>query len=434
MAGKLRSPAVGRAPCAGGPLRKLVLCGLLFSIPVAAQTADEAERREVKEAIVSLADRIATVNLDARGMSRGDYSILEGRWREYEPPWHTGQAVFALVRAYEITEERRFLEAARRGGDWWVGLEIKDHPVLAGMVRAIHGAGIDTIMFATVSDGTAGLFRLYDTTGDERYAQVPTRAGEWMLNHMWEPGSRMFYDAVDPQTGAVLTKASPFWPDKPEQTLNDVARPNNEGSLFKDMYEYTGDARFRQMFLTLCDTLVRTQGSEGLWMDFTPNDKRDGTIHPRFNIWYAESLIDGFEMTRDDRYLQSALKTARFYARFQDPDGAFHYGMSLDGSRDRLSTSGSTTAFAGILWLRLARHNTGGEFAPNVQRSVRWLLSNRYPSTHPDATLAGAVHEVRTSVKERRVRVIQRDISDAFTVRFLADYYESLSSPAGRKE
>lgn len=379
-------------------------------------------RQRVRTTLAELADRIATVTLDEHGMSRGDYSILEGQWREYEPAWHTGQAVLALVRAYETTGEARFLAAARRGGDWWVSLAATEPPALAGMVRAVHGAGIDAIMFATVSDGTPGLFRLYDVTKDERYANVPTRAGEWMLAHMYEPRSRMFYDAVDPRTGEVQKTRSPFWPDKPVQVLNDVARPNNEGSLFKDMFEYTGNPKYRDVFLTLCDSLVEKQGPEGLWMDFTPNDRRDGTVHPRFNLWYAESLLDGYAMTRNTRYLEAALRTARFYARLQDRDGAFHYGIKLDGAVDRSSTSGSTTAFAGLLWLRLDDHGVGAEFAINIERSLQWILTHRFPADHPDRTLAGAVMEVRTVVKERKPRVVQRDIADPFAVRFLCDY------------
>jgi uncharacterized protein YyaL (SSP411 family) len=388
----------------------------------------------IREAIVQLADRIATVNLDERGMSRGDYSLLEGQWREYEPAWHTGQAILALVRAYESTGERRWLTAATRAGDWWVSLEATEPPALAGMVRAVHGAGIDAIVFATVSDGTPGLFRLYDVTKDERYARVPTRAGRWMLTHMYEPRSRMFYDAVDPATGEVLKTASPFWPDKPIQVLNDVARPNNEGSLFKDMFEYTGDPQYRAVFLAICDSLVEKQGPEGLWMDFTPNDRRDGTVHPRFNLWYAESLFDGYDLTRDERYLRAAVKTLRFYARLQDRDGGFHYGIKLDGAVDKASSSGSTTAFAGLLWLRARGYGAGTEFDASVERALQWVLTHRYPASHPDRALAGAVQEVRTVVKEGRPRVVQRDIADAFAVRFLCDYDGWLHRQLGRKD
>lgn len=383
-----------------------------------------AETAQAKAALIELAERIQTITLDAEGKSRGDYSVLDAQWREYEPAWHTGQAVYALVRAYEVTRDSRFLASARRAGDWWLTLEITDPPALAGMVRAVHGAGIDAIVFATVSDGTPGLFRLAAATGDPRYARVPTRAGEWMIAHMWDPASRMFYDAVDPRTGDVMRTASPFWPDKARQALTDVARPNNEGALLKDMFAFTGDPKYRDLFLAVCDSVVEKQGPEGLWMDFTPNDNRTGAYHPRFNLWYAESLVDGYELTRDARYLEAAVRTARFYARIQDDDGAFHYGGTLDGKADMTSVSGSTTALAGMLWMRLADHGAGAEFQSHVNRSLRWLLANRYPRSHPDPNLAGGVHEVRSTRRSGVLRVEQRDIADAFAVRFLADYLD----------
>ncbi len=50
---------------------------------------------------------------------------------------------------YEITKSPQALAAARKAGDWWIGLEIKDNPALKGMVGATHGddIGNDKIVF-----------------------------------------------------------------------------------------------------------------------------------------------------------------------------------------------------------------------------------------------------------------------------------------------
>ena len=159
------------------------------------------------------------------------------------------------------------------------------------MIDAVHGDYVQDIVFATVTDGTPGLFNLFRVTGDKKYAEFPTSAGKWMLENMYVPDKGIFYDAVDAKTGEVKKENSPFWPDKKEQNLYDVARPNNEGSLFKDMYEFTGDKKYKKVFINLCESLVEKQDEYGLWMDFMPNDKEEGTYHPRFNLWYAESLL-----------------------------------------------------------------------------------------------------------------------------------------------
>ncbi|MBC8402302.1 MAG: hypothetical protein H8E14_12505 [Candidatus Marinimicrobia bacterium] len=382
------------------------------------------QKDQIMTAIQSGAGYAATVLLDGNGKSRCDYNLMEGGWYDYEPAWHTGQIIYSLTRAYEITKNRKYLEAAKKAGNWWISLEIKDHPKLKGMLRAVHGAGVDYIIFSTVSDGSAGLFRLYNLTGDKRFADVATQAGKWMYANMYEPNSRMFYDAVDYRTGEVMKEWSPFWEEKDTQTLNDVARPNNEGSLYKDMYEYTRDEQYKTLFLDLCESLIEKQGSEGIWMDFTPNNKKEGSFHPRFNIWYAESLLEGYDLTGDKRYLESALKVGRFYVKFQQNNGAFYYRNYLDGSANRYSISGSTTAFAGMLWLRLLGYGVGEEFQENIEKSLKWILENQYSEDHPDKNLAGGFVEIRSKSKKGKIRVMNRDIGTSFSVRFLCDYYE----------
>jgi hypothetical protein len=298
----------------------LLLCSCWSRVSAPAAASPDVLSARLREAIATGGTYAADVLLDPSGQSRCDYDLLTGQWTPYEPAWHTGQIILGLVEAHKITGDPHLLQRARDAGNWWISLEITDHPKLKGMVRAIHGAGINNIIFATVSDGTAGLFALSRLTGDPRYADVSTRAGAWMLRHLYVPEQGVFYDAVDPDSGEVLTERSPFWPEKKQQVLTDVARPNNEGSLYKDMYLHTGDTRYREVFLAVCDSLVAKQGPEGLWMEFTPNDASRGRLHPRFNLWYAESLLEGYELTRDPRYLAAARRTLVFYTKLPEEE------------------------------------------------------------------------------------------------------------------
>jgi rhamnogalacturonyl hydrolase YesR len=404
-----------------------------LSVPATGQQSNTQFRADILGAISSCSDYMVDVLLDKDGKSRCDYQMLNGTWNDYEPPWHTGQIIYALVEAYQVTGNRKFLDGARKAGNWWVGMEITDPPALKGMVRAIHGDGLNYIVFATVTDGTAGLFRLQKATGDKRFGDVPTAAGKWMMAHMYNAEHRVFYDCVDPQTGNVMKEHSPFWPDKQKQTIFDVSRPNNEGSLFKDMYEYTHDERYRAMFIELCESLLQYQDAYGLWMQFVPNNP-DGSFHPRFNLWYAESLLEGYELTKDRRYLEGALKTARMYAKYMQKDGTFYYTNYLDGTSNKNSLCGSATAFCGIVWLRLRQYGVGEEFTPLIERAVRWVLNNRYAPDHPDPNLAKGVLETRVRTKGSGVWLVNRDIGTSFGVRFLCDYYRSTSNtPPGDK-
>ncbi len=403
-------------------LINLLLLVLLSCCAVIAQDKYPS-KEEVLQAIREGADYASQVLLDENGKSRCDYSLMDGKWYDYEPAWHTGQIINALVEVYKLTSNDRYLAAAKRAADWWVGLEIKDHPKLKGMIRAIHGDGIDYIVCATVTDGTPGLFNLYRLTKEKRYADVPTRAGEWMLQNLYLPKEGVLYDMVDPKTGEVLKENSPFWPRKNKQAASDAYRVNNEGFLYKDMFEYTGNTTYKEVFINLCESLVAKQGPEGLWMQFSPNDATKGSFHPRFNLWYAESLIEGYVLTGNASYLNSAKKTLAFYTKFQRKDGTFYYQNYLDGHSNENSVTGSAVAMAGILWMRLEQLGAGDEFRNNIERSARWIIANRFAQDHPDKNLAGATLNIRTRTKNGRLYLTQRDLGTSFGLRFLAAYY-----------
>jgi hypothetical protein len=404
-------------------LKCVIAVLVLLSGAAIAQPASPT-KDDVLSAINGSAKYAATVLLDKNGKSRCDYSIIDGKWFDYEPAWHTGQIINGLVEAYKVTHNAQYLRAAKKAGDWWVGLAIRDNSKLAGMVRAVHGDGIEYIVCATTTDGTPGLFNLYRLTKEKKYAEVPTQAGEWMLKNFYIPEEGMFYDMADPVTGEVRKTGTGFGPPgRKNTTLNDVARVNNEGSLYKDMFEYTGNARYKEVFVKLCESLVAKQGPEGLWMQFAPNNAEKGTFHPRFNLWYAESLIEGFELTGNKSYLEAARKTLKFYTKYQRKDGVFYYENYLDGHANENSVTGSTVAMAGLLWIRMQRLGAGDDFTDNIERSARWLVGNRFAANHPDKNLAGATVNLRTRTKNGKLYITQRDLGTSFNLRFLTAYY-----------
>lgn len=235
---------------------------LLFSSVINAQ--ESKKLKEIENALNSGSKYIIDALLDENGKSNCEYSLIDGVWLDYEPAWHTGQLIYALSRAHDITQNATFLEAAIVAANWWCSLQINDHTKLNGMVKAIHGAGVNYIVFATVSDGTAGLFYLFNKTGIKKYAEIPTSAGNWMFRNMYIPEKGLCYDMVDPLSGEVQKEWSAFWPDKEKQVLYDVARPNNEGSLFLDMYQYTSEEKYKEAFLNLSNSLVEKQWDNGL--------------------------------------------------------------------------------------------------------------------------------------------------------------------------
>ncbi|RYF37943.1 MAG: hypothetical protein EON97_00290 [Chitinophagaceae bacterium] len=409
------------------PIRTGIYAFSLMAISMGGlQVNAQPKKEEITKAINETARYVSEVILDKQGKSRCDYNVTEGKWYEYEVPWHTGQAINSLLAAYKVTGNKSYLEAAKRGGNYWIGMEIKDHPKLKGMLNAPHGdvLGQDYVVFATISDGTPGIYELSRVTKDPKYARIATTAAEWMLKNMYYPEQGVCYDNIDIKTGEVLKEYSPFWKQKEQkdQKLFDVSRPNTEGSLFKDAYEFSGNAKFKDAFINLCNSLIEKQGPEGVWMQFMPNSAEAHTFHPRFSLWYAESLVEAFKLTGDRKYLESAAKTCRAFAKAQQKDGTIFYDNYTDGQRpDKGSATGSAVALAGIVWIELAKEGFS-EFDANIEKSAAWLLKNRYAMDHPDPNLRGAVLETRTRFQKGKIWLTNRDIGTSFGLRFLVDY------------
>lgn len=405
----------------------LLACWLTGLLVAASPVAEaQVKKEDVTRAINETAVYIKDVLLDSEGKSRCDYNMIEGKWYPYEVPWHTGQAVLALLQAYKVTGNQDYLASAKKGGDYWASLEIKDHPKLKGMVNAIHGdaLGDDFLVFATVSDGTPGIYELSRVTGDKKYARVATNAASWMLANMYYPEKGVCYDNIDAKTGEVLKEYSPFWNkmDKKDQQLINVSRPNTEGYLFKDAFEFSGEKKFKDAYINLCNSLIEKQGPEGVWMQFMPNFADVHSFHPRFSLWYAESLIEAFKLTGDRKYLESAAKTARTFAKAQQKDGTIFYDNYTNGrAPDKGSVTGSATSLAGIVWIGLAKEGYK-EFDQNIERSAEWVINNRYGQEHPDVNLRGAIIETRIRFRKGKVWLTNRDIGTSFALRFLVDY------------
>lgn len=347
------------------------------------------------------------------GGSRCDYDLIGGKWRAYERAWHTGQIILSLLKAYELTGDENLLTEAKRAGDWWVSLKMDN-----GYLLALHGGTMkeERINFTTIADGTPGLYELSRMTGDNKYAATATRAARYALDNLYLPEDKLVYDLVDPQTMRVLREESPFFDGK--LSVHEVARPNTEGYLFLDAFRHTGDSTFLDAFLNLCDGLVERQHANGFWMDYHPNNLEKGKIHPRSNTWYAESLLEAYDVTGERKYLEAAYQTGLALREFQRKHGVMFYRNLADGNYDSKSVCGSALSFAGLLWLRL-RAAGYDDFDKNLDSVTKWVLNNRFATDHADENLRGAFLETRTYLRSDGLRVYVRDIATSFGIRFL---------------
>lgn len=468
------SLAVVAAAAALVPLHTRAHADAPRSVPVrtvsgAAQPASAPATSPVaiRAALESGVAHITTRLLDqTTHVAQCDYHWLEGAWEAYEPAWHTGQAIYGLLAARRVLGDdfpagSSILATAKGAGDWWTSLAMASPPALRGMVNAT-GSVPPWIVFSTVSDGSHALFMLSNATGDDTYANTAASAAAWLLDNTACTTEPWYYDNVNPFTGAVLKHSSPFWPGVQNPPLHYVARPNAEGSLFLDAARWHSDAHgragaavsavsraagvgsgstsraarggdggpFMAAFLAQCDGMVAAQDRTGLWMQFTPNDAANNWFHPRFNLWYAEALLDGAELTGNASYAAAAARTLATYALAQQPDGTIYYGNTavVSNTTHKVevtpihdSVCGSAVAFATVLWLRLATSFGHAEFADNAAAGTAWLAVNRFDDNHPDPNLRGATLETQVHHHSSGLDVKYRGIATSFAMRALSD-------------
>lgn len=364
--------------------------------------------------------------LNKNGVAKGDYDLVSGKWEAYETMWHTGQLINGLLDAYSVTNSKLNLKTAVLAGNWWIAQQYPQNHKLAGYLKAIHGAEVGNyINTTTITDGTPGLFKLSKITKNPKYAQVATDAGDFILQHLYIENEKLSYNIVDPETGEVWEDKSPH---KQHQnhliTIKEVARPNAEGFLFKEMYDFTKNETYKTAFINICNGLIETQSDNGFWMDYEPNDKNTGKIHARFNTWNAEALVECYKLTNDQKYLVAATKTAEALAKIQQKNGFIYYTTYTSNTFEIQSPCGSAVSFAGLLWLSL--YELGNKsFGENIKKAYEVTINNQHPINHPDKNLAGGYFEIRQKTnKTGQTEIIYRDIATAFGLRFMSKLYQ----------
>lgn len=387
---------------------------------------DKKYNQTIIKSLASAIQHASNICLDVESKAKGDYELVSGKWTEYEPAWHTGQLIKGLLDAYEVTGEIQALNHAKKAGDWWISLQFPKGHKLEGYLNAVHGDNVGNLInTTTITDGTPGLFQLSKVTGNDIYADVATSAGKWILDNLYIKEDKLSYNIVDPETGEIWIDKSPHEQHKNNPiTIKQVARPNAEGYLWKDMYEHTGEERYKKAYLEVCDGLLEKQSDNGFWMDFEPNDPKTGKIHARFNTWNAEALLEAYAITKDKKYLEGAYKTGQGMASIQDKNGIIYYTSYTDGRIDEKSPCGSGTSFAGILWLRLYK-NGYKQFKNNITSALDFTLQNQFPENHADKNLAGGYFEMRLKAENGKVDLIYRDIATSFGLRFLSEVHKS---------
>ena len=169
-----------------------------------------------------------------------------------------------------------------------------------------------------------GYLGLYRALGEIRHLEQAKRCAQWLMTNSDQLGF-----------GYYCWGLPWMWPSDeqiprfgPQSTLSAV-----NGLGFVELFDATGDARYLEVARSVCDfylkhlTIDRTDPDSWAF-SYTPYDK---THIINVNFHCAALLARVWEKTGDSRYLETLLKVCNFSVAEQRPDGAWHYSAAVDG-------------------------------------------------------------------------------------------------------
>ncbi|MDB5085060.1 MAG: hypothetical protein JWN30_1946 [Bacilli bacterium] len=321
-----------------------------------------------------------------KGAIRGEYSAAERHWWFFCPVWHTGQAVKALVLAYQRFHNDKYLQAARIGAAFIYDKQIWDEmdPDF-GLILAYEDYA-NQVNTSAVFEGLHGLMLLADLEQSEDSWHRIEKAAEFMMNRLFLPDKGVFLDLYDAKNRRIVSP-SPF------STKNKIGgRPLLDDAIFLKLYQKTGRRDFLDVHLKVAHKLIEDQNPAGNWIDYTPCSATKGLFHPRHTYWWGFPFIDTFRELRDPIYLETAIASGEFCLKAMRRDGGWFRGLDTDFNTDSFGHATSGSACASILFLHLYEETGEQRWMSAAEKTLNYCMKMQLKET-ADPNLTGVILE-----------------------------------------
>ena len=167
-----------------------------------------------------------------------------------------------------------------------------------------------------------GFLRLYQATGDPKWAVKSEYCLRWLMDHR-APGysGACWGNHFDYQSrGGFIPKGMPT-----------VVWTSLIGHAFLDAYDHFRKNEYLEVADSICEHLIRDirthQDGEGLCLDYTPGGL--GWVH-NANTLSGCFLARTYSHTKNESYLALAQKTMQYTAQHQRADGSWYYAEKAD--------------------------------------------------------------------------------------------------------
>jgi hypothetical protein len=253
----------------------------------------------------------------------------------YPAAEHGNPIALALIAYYRLTRDADALRMLDKYGSWLVNLQIKTGEFAGAfpVTQYYWALGWKPRMYETTESAWV-LSELYLLTRNDTYVKAATAAGNYML-------SKQFTEQSDP----VVRGALPYEWNKTKYT--NIVLTNHAGFTilaWTQLFRVTNDTRYlfaAEKYATwLMSFQVTTPDTNwgnhtysndslavgGFYYGYDP-DKHEFGWRVALSLWSAAYAIPGllrmYELTKDERYLDSALLAADWLTRMRYPDKSF---------------------------------------------------------------------------------------------------------------
>ena len=287
------------------------------------------------------------------------YALHTGWQPSY--PETTGYIIPTMLRLSDHLGDTRYADSALKAGNWLLGIQQTDgaFPDLAGQKQVFDTGQI-----------IEGLLELNRRTGQERFFDAATRAGDFLTGCQEPGGSWTAYS----------------YNNLPHTYYTRVA-----ASLLR-LHEATGAGKYRTAALRNLDWTLSQQRANGYFasMSFDPGS------HPLLHtiVYVLEGLLDSYRLTGNEKLIAAVrITTGKLVAINIGRDYILQarYDSAWESPRREHCTTG-LAQWAGLLF-ELYAHDHDAEHRLLAERTLQFLKARQVRHANPDISgaLSGSI-------------------------------------------
>jgi rhamnogalacturonyl hydrolase YesR len=279
---------------------------------------------------------------------------------------YSASIIYTLLKIYDFDQDERILEGIPRWGDFLLSMQSKDEETYGAFHYSYYPrSGTKQLRFpvGTTALSIFTLLDLYERTDDSRYLESAKLGGDW-LTTMQKPDGTM-YGYKNPSSGGGWVY------DERDSLLYD----GQVLSALSRLYRISGETRYYDAAERIAQHFSARVEEEGCYLGDDYRSK-----NPISSAWVAMSLLDFYQINKEDYYKNMILKCSDELLKRQvkDINNPLYHGSWYRA----YSTSGN--GWLAEVMMEMYRfcqeQNIDGcdKYKEAIVRVIRWIIQNTY--------------------------------------------------------